>query len=87
MSQTGALDKRGECGRSRSTRFSGCEREAVERAAARRGMNAAEFTRHAALGIESGRCAADRSAFSSRYVDMIERIFPRHPYPGDAETQ
>ena len=68
-------EKGGESRRARSIRFSDSEWEAVETAATERGMNAAEFARHVALGVASGRYAADRNAFPLQYADLIERIF------------
>lgn len=68
-------EKAGESRRARSIRFSDSEWEAVEKAAAERGMNAAEFARHAALGLASGRYSAGRGALPPQYADLIERIF------------
>ena len=68
-------ERGGESRRSRSIRFSDSEWEAVERAAGERGMNAAEFARHAALGVASGRYGADQGALPLQYWDLIERIF------------
>ena len=70
-----AEEKGIESRRARSIRFSDSEWEAIEKAATDRGMNAAEFVRHAALGVASGRYAADRGAFPLHYADLIERIF------------
>ena len=44
-------EKGGESRRARSIRFSDPEWETVETAATERGMSAAEFARHAALGV------------------------------------
>ena len=38
-------------------------------------MNAAEFARHAALGVASGRYGAEQGAFPQQYTEVIERIF------------
>ena len=71
----GSGRKGGEPRRARSIRFSDSEWESVEIAASQRGMNAAEFARHAALGIASGRYGAEPGALPSQYADLIERIF------------
>ena len=68
-------EKGGESRRARSIRFSDPEWETVETAAAERGMNAAEFARHAALGVARGRYGAEQSAFPPQYAELIERIF------------
>ena len=68
-------EKAVESRRARSIRFSDSEWETVEKAAAERGMNAAEFARHAVLGVAGGRYAADRGALPPQYADLIERIF------------
>jgi len=68
-------EKGGEPRRARSIRFSDAEWESVEQAADERGMNVAEFVRHTALGVASGRYAANRGGLSPRHVDLIERIF------------
>ena len=68
-------EKGGESRRARSIRFSDSEWQAVETAAEARGMSAAEFARHAALGVASGRYGADPGAFPPQYADLIERIF------------
>ena len=68
-------EKGGESRRARSIRFSDSEWEAVENAATERGMNAAEFARHATLGVASGRFGAERGALPPHYADLIERIF------------
>ena len=68
-------EKSGESRRARSIRFSDAEWEAVEQAASERGMNAAEFVRHAALGVANGRYSADQGALTPQYTDLIERIF------------
>ena len=68
-------EKGGESRRARSIRFSDSEWEAVENAAEARGMNAAEFARHAALGVASGRYGADPGALPHQYADLIERKF------------
>ena len=76
-SETGpeAEERAGESRRSRSIRFSDSEWEAVERAAAERGMNAAEFTRHATLGVAGGRYGAGQGALPPQYAGLLERIF------------
>ena len=76
-SETGpeAEDRGGESRRSRSIRFSDSEWETVERAAAERGMNAAEFARHAALGVAGGRYGAEQGALPPQYAGLLERIF------------
>ena len=68
-------EKGGESRRARSIRFSDSEWEAVEKAAAERGMNAAEFARHATLGVASGRYGDERGALAPQYAELIERIF------------
>ena len=68
-------EKGGESRRARSIRFSDPEWETVEKAASERGMSAAEFARHAALGVASGRYSAEQSALPPQYTDLIERIF------------
>ena len=68
-------EKAGESRRARSIRFSGSEWEAVENAANARGMNAAEFARHAALGVASGLYSTDPGTLAPQYADLIERIF------------
>lgn len=68
-------EKGGESRRARSIRFSDSEWEAVETAAAERGMNTAEFARHAALGVASSRFGAEQSALPAHYAGLIERIF------------
>ena len=55
--------------------LSDSEWEAVEKAAAERGMNAAEFARHATLGVASGRYGDERDALAPQYAELIERIF------------
>ncbi len=64
-----------EARRARSIRFSDSEWEAVELAAADRGMNAAEFARHAAMGVASGRYGVEQGALPPQFSEMIERIF------------
>ena len=68
-------EKVGESRRARSIRFSDPEWGTVEMAATERGMNAAEFARHAALGVASGRYSAEQSALPPQYTELIERIF------------
>ena len=68
-------DKGGEARRARSIRFSDSEWDAVEKAAGERGMSAAEFARHAALGVADGRYSAGPGALPAQYADLIERIF------------
>ena len=68
-------EKGGESRRARSIRFSDPEWETVEKAAGERGMNAAEFARHAALGVASGRYGAERGGFSRQHTELIELIF------------
>ena len=68
-------EKGGESRRARSIRFSDPEWETVEMAATERGMNAAEFARHAALGVASGQYGAEQGALPPQYADLIERIF------------
>ena len=65
----------GETRRARSIRFSDSEWEAVEKAATERGMNAAEFARHAALGVADGLYGTDRDGLPPQYAGLIERIF------------
>ena len=74
-SAPGADAKGGESRRARSIRFSDSEWKSVEKAAAERGMNAAEFARHAVLGVAGGRYGAGRGALPPQYADLIERIF------------
>ena len=68
-------EKVGESRRARSIRFSDPEWGTVEMAATERGMNAAEFARHAALGVASGQYGAEQGALPPQYADLIERIF------------
>ena len=68
-------EKGGETRRSRSIRFSDSEWETIEKAAAQRGMNAAEFARHAALGIASGQYGEAQGSLPPLYANLIERIF------------
>ena len=68
-------EKRGESRRARSIRFSDSEWEAVENATTERGMNSAEFARHATLGVAGGGYVADRGALPPQYADLVERIF------------
>ena len=68
-------DRSVEARRARSIRFSDAEWKTVEMAAADRGMNAAEFARHAAMGVASGRYGVGQGALPSQFLDMIERIF------------
>ena len=68
-------EKGGESRRARSIRFSDPEWETVEMAATDRGMNAAEFARHAALGVASGRFGAEQGVHPPQFAEMIERIF------------
>ena len=44
-------------------------------AVADRGMNAAEFARHAAWSVASGRYGAEQGAFPPQFAELIERIF------------
>ncbi|MDE0147231.1 MAG: hypothetical protein OXM58_02580 [Rhodospirillaceae bacterium] len=74
-SNTNLAEGGAEARRARSIRFSDSEWDAVERAAGERGMHAAEFARHAVLGVASGRYAADQGVFPPQYADLIERIF------------
>lgn len=67
----------GESRGARSSRFSDPEWETVETAATARGMNAAEFARHTALGVASGQYGAGQGSLPPRYKDLIERIFRR----------
>ena len=68
-------EKGGESRRVRSIRFSDSEWQVVEKAATERGMNAAKFVRHAALGVANGRFGAEPVALPSQYADLIEHIF------------
>ena len=68
-------EKGSESRRARSIRFSDSEWQAVENAAKARGMNAAEFARHATLGVAGGRYGADHAGFPPKYAELIERIF------------
>lgn len=68
-------EKGGESRRARSIRFSDSEWEAVEKAAKKRGMNVAEFARHAAIGVATGRYGAGESTLPPEYAHLIERIF------------
>ena len=65
----------GESRCARSIRFSDPGWATVEKATTERSMNAAEFVRHAALAVASGRYGAE------------QRNFPQHPHPGDAEAR
>ena len=68
-------EKGGEARRARSIRFSDSEWYAVESAAKRHGMNAAEFARHAALGVASGLYGDEQGVLPPQYADLVERIF------------
>ena len=68
-------EKGGESSRARSIRFSDPEWETVEKAATERGMNTAEFARHAALGVARGRYGTEQGVLPPQFVEMIERIF------------
>ena len=68
-------EKGGESRRAGSIRFSDPEWETVEKAAGERGMNAAEFARHAALGVASGRYGAEQGDLPPQLAELIERIF------------
>ena len=70
-----AEEKGGESRRARSIRFSDYEWDAVGKAAGARGMNAAEFARHATLGVASGRYTGEQDGLPSQYADLIDRIF------------
>ena len=70
-----AEEKGGESRRARSIRFSASEWEAVKKAAKKRGMNVAEFARHAAIGVATGRYGAGESTLPPQYADLVERIF------------
>ena len=74
-SESDTEHKAGESRRARSIRFSDSEWETVEKAATARGMSAAEFARHAALGVASGQYGAEQGAVSPQYAELIERIF------------
>ena len=73
--EPGSQEKGSESRRARSIRFSDPEWETVEKAAAGRGMNAAEFARHAALGLAGGRYGAEQGALPPQFSELIERIF------------
>ena len=68
-------EKGGESRRARSIRFSDPEWETVEKAATERGMNTAEFARHAALGVARGRYGTEQGVLPPQFVELIERIF------------
>ena len=68
-------EKGGESRRARSIRFSDPEWGTVEMAATERGMSAAEFARHAALGVASGRYGAEQGDLPPQFAELIERIF------------
>ena len=77
-------EKGGESRRARSIRFSDSEWEAVENAATERGMNPAEFARHATLGVASGRYMAPIEARIPPQLCAPDRTdLPQHPYSGD----
>ena len=80
-------EKVGESRRARSIRFSDPEWETVEMAATERGMNAAEFARHAALGVASGQYGAEQGALSAAIRGTDRANFPQHAHPGDAEAR
>ena len=80
-------EKGGESRRARSIRFSDSEWETVEKAAAQRGMSAAELARHAALGVASGQYGARTGRLTSAIRRTDRAHFPQHPHPGDAETR
>ena len=64
-----------ESRRAHSIRFSDSEWVSVEGAMIARGMNAAEFARHAALGIASGQYGEAQGSLPPLYANLIERIF------------
>ena len=72
-------EKVGESRRARSIRFSDPEWGTVEMAATERGMNAAEFARHAALGVASGQYGAEQGALPRRIARSPHRGDPRRP--------
>ena len=67
--------KGGESRRACSIRFSDPEWKTVETTATAHGMNAAEFARHAALGVASGRYGAGQGSLPPRYTALVARIF------------
>ena len=71
--RTGSDDpeKRADTRRSKTIRFSDPEWELVERAAAERGIPAAEFARNAAMDAAEGRIAA----LDAEMVETIRRIY------------
>ena len=64
-------EKRPDTRRSKTIRFSDPEWELVERAAAERGIPAAEYVRNAAMDAAEGRIAA----LDAEMVEMIRRIY------------
>ena len=67
----GAQDKRGDARKSKTIRFSEPEWKQVERAAAARGIAAAEFVRAAAMDAAEGKIAA----LDAEMVETIRRIY------------
>ncbi len=62
-SDTSESDENGvEARRARSVRFSDVEWKTVEMAATDRGMNAAEFARHAVIGVATGCYGVEQAA-------------------------
>ena len=64
-------EKRADTRRSKTIRFSDPEWELVERAAAERGIPAAEYVRNAAMDAAEGRTAA----LDAEMVETIRRIY------------
>ena len=71
MAGSGGHDKRGDARKSKTIRFSDLEWEQVERAAAARGIPAAEYVRAAAMDAAEGRIAA----LDAEMVETIRRIY------------
>ena len=68
-------EKGGESRRARSIRFSDSEWQAIETAAEARGMNSAEFARHAALWLASSQYDTEMGGLLPQHADLLERIF------------
>ena len=73
--RTGVRGKRRRIPSRPLDRFSDVEWETVEKAAAERGMNAAEFARHAALGVSSGTYGAELGPLPPQFAELVEQIF------------
>ena len=86
-SGSGTDDKGSEARRARSIRFSDSEWETVEKAAAQRGMNAAELVRHATLGRRLRPIRRQKGRLPAAIGGVDRAHFPQHPQPRDTEAR